>query len=73
MTVRKIGETAVMSPLKRVFLLAMAILFFLSVTAFAVPPVMYEVTIYDGEKAVVVTTAETDAYEILENAGIKQR
>lgn len=70
MTVRKIGETAVMSPLKRVFLLAMAILFFLSVTAFAVPPVMYEVTIYDGEKVVVVTTAETDAYEILENAGI---
>lgn len=70
MTVRKIGEKAVTSPLKRLTLLVMAALFFLSVTAFAVPPVMYDVTIYDGESVVVVTTAETDASKVLENAGI---
>ncbi len=70
MTVRKIGEKAVTSPLKRLTLLIMAALFFLSVTAFAVPPVMYDVTIYDGESVVVVTTAETDASKVLENAGI---
>ena len=70
MTVRKIGETAVSSPLKRVALLVMAVLFFVSVTAFAVPPVMYDVTIYDGESVVVVTTAETDAQKVLEKAGI---
>lgn len=70
MTVRKIGEKAVTSPLKRLTLLVMAALFFLSVTAFAVPPVMYDVTIYDGESVVVVSTAETDASKVLENAGI---
>ena len=70
MTVRKIGETAVSSPLRRLALLVMAALFFLSVTAFAVPPVMYDVTIYDGETVVVFTTAETDASKVLENAGI---
>lgn len=70
MTVRKIGETAVVSPIKRVLLLVMAVLFFLSGTAFAVPAVMYNVTIYDGEKVVVATTAKTDAYEILEREGI---
>ena len=70
MTVRKIGERAVISPLKRVTLLVMAAIFFLSVTAFAVPPVMYDVTIYDGELVVVVSTAETDASKVLENAGI---
>ncbi len=70
MTVRKIGDTAVPSPLKRVSLLIMAVVFFLSVTAFAVPPVMYDVTIYDGETAIVITTAERDAEKILEKAGI---
>ncbi len=70
MTVRKIGDTAVPSPLKRVSLLIMAVVFFISVTAFAVPPVMYDVTIYDGETATVITTAEQDAYKILEKAGI---
>ena len=69
-TVRKIGETAVSSPLKRISLVIMAVLFFVSVTAFAVPPVMYDVTIYDGENAIVVTTAERDAEKILENEGI---
>ncbi len=48
----------------------MAALFFVSVTAFAVPPVMYDVTIYDGTSVVVVTTAESDASKILERAGI---
>ena len=70
MTVRKIGDTAVPSPFKRVALFVMAIVFFVSVTAFAVPPVMYSVTIYDGENAIVVTTAERDALKILENEGI---
>ena len=70
MTVKNSGEKAVTSPLKRLTLLVMAALFFLSVTAFAVPPVMYDVTIYDGESVVVVSTAETDASKVLENAGI---
>ena len=70
MTFRKIGETAVASPLRRVALFFMAALFFVSVTAFAVPPVMYDVTIYDGTSVVVVTTAESDASEILKKAGI---
>ena len=71
MTVRQIGEIAVHSPLKRVSLLIIAVLFFLSGTAFAVPPVMYNVTIYDGSSVTEVTTVETDANKILENAGIK--
>ena len=71
MTVRQIGEIAVHSPLKRALLLVIAVLFFLSGTAFAVPPVMYNVTIYDGSSVTEVTTAETDANKILENAGIK--
>ncbi len=70
MTVRQIGDTAVSSPLKRASLIIMAALFFVSVTAFAVPPVMYDVTIYDGDNTLVVTTAEQDASKILENAGI---
>ncbi len=70
MTFRKIGETAVASPLRRVALFFMAALFFVSVTAFAVPPVMYDVTIYDGTSVVVITTAQTDASEILAKAGI---
>lgn len=71
MTVRKIGETSVHSPLKRLCLLILAVVFFVSVTAFAVPPVMYDVTIYDGNSVIAVTTAQTDANEILANAGIQ--
>lgn len=71
MTVRQIGEIAVHSPLKRISLLILAVLFFLSGTAFAVPPVMYNVTIYDGSSVIEVVTAETDVDKILENAGIK--
>ena len=70
MTVRKIGETAVFSPLRRVALAIMAVLFFVSVTAFAVPSAMYNVTVYDGDTAIVITTAKTDAQEILAGAGI---
>ncbi len=66
MTVRQIGETAVNSPLKRIALLILAIVFFVYGTAFAVPPVMYEVTIYDGNNVESVLTANTDPYEILE-------
>ena len=70
MTVRKIGETAVHSPLKRVSLLVFAVIFFVSVTAFAVPPSLYSVTIYDGDSAVVVMTSQADPYDVLEDAGI---
>ena len=70
MTVRKIGETAVCSPLRRVALLVLAAIFFVSVTAFAIPPVMYDVTIYDGNSVVTVSTVKTDAAEILTEAGI---
>ncbi len=71
MTVRKIGETSVHSPLKRVGLLILAVVFFVSATAFAVPPVMYNVTIYDGNSVVEVLTSEIDAEKILEAEGIK--
>ena len=67
MTFRKIGDTAVPSPLKRVALVFMAVVFFLSATAFAVPPMMYNVTIYDAENIITVATAETDGDEILES------
>ena len=69
MTIRKIGETAVCSPLKRASLLALAVVFFISVTAFAVPPVMYNVNIRDGSSVEVYSTAQTDAALILEEAG----
>ena len=71
MTVRKIGETSVHSPLKRIGLLILAVVFFVSATAFAVPPVMYNVTIYDGNSVVEVFTSEIDAEEILKDEGIK--
>lgn len=70
MTVRKIGETAVHSPLKRAALLLLAVLFFVSATAFAAPSVMYDVTIYDGDAVVTVSTASTEPSEVLEDAGI---
>ncbi len=70
MTVRKIGETAVHSPLKRVSLLILAVLFFISATAFAVPSVMYDVTIYDGDTVITVSTASTEPAEVLAVAGL---
>lgn len=71
MTVRKIGETSVHSPLKRIALLVLAVVFFVSGTAFAVPPVMYNVTIYDGSSVTEVLTSEIDAEEILKKEGIE--
>ena len=71
MTVRKIGETSVHSPLKRIALLILAVVFFVSATAFAVPPVMYNVTIYDGSSVTEVLTSEIDAEEILKDEGIE--
>ncbi len=70
MTFSKKGEKAVSARIKRVILLVMAAVFFMSATAFATPPVMYNVTIYDGDNAVSVMTAETDAEQILVNEGI---
>ena len=71
MTVRKIGETSVHSPLKRIALLILAVVFFVSATAFAAPSAMYNVTIYDGNSVTEVLTSEVDADKILENEGIK--
>ena len=71
MTVRKIGETSVYSPFKRIGLLVLAVVFFVSATAFAVPPVMYNVTIYDGNSVIEVLTSEIDAEEILKEEGIE--
>ena len=71
MTVRKIGETSVHSPLKRVALLILAVVFFVSATAFAVPPVMYNVTIYDGSSVIEVLTSKNTADEILADEGIE--
>ena len=71
MTVRKIGETSVHSPLKRISLLILAAVFFVSATAFAVPPVMYNVTIYDGNSVTEVLTSKNTAEEILADEGIE--
>ena len=71
MTVRKIGETSVHSPLKRIALLVLAVVFFVSGTAFAVPPVMYNVTIYDGNSVTEVLTSKNTADEILADEGIE--
>ena len=71
MTVRKIGETSVHSPLKRIALLVLAVVFFVSATAFAVPPVMYNVTIYDGNSVTEVLTSKNTADEILKDEGIE--
>ena len=71
MTVRKIGETSVHSPLKRIALLILAVVFFVSATAFAVPPVMYNVTIYDGNSVIEVLTSKNTADEILADEGIE--
>ena len=71
MTVRKIGETSVHSPLKRIALLILAVVFFVSGTAFAVPPVMYNVTIYDGSSVTEVLTSKNTADEILKDEGIE--
>ena len=70
MTFRKTGEVAVHSPNKKIALLMVAVLFFVSVTAFAKPSKSYDVKIKDGEKVTVVSTRETDAVKILEENDI---
>lgn len=69
MTLIKKGERILRKPLKRAFLLMLALVFFLSATAFAMPPVMYSVTIIDGDRIVSVMTAESDPAQILINEG----
>lgn len=69
MTLIKKGERILRKPLKRVFLLILATVFFLSATAFAMPPVMFSVTICDGDNIVSVLTAQRDPEQILENEG----
>ncbi|MGN0526801.1 MAG: G5 domain-containing protein [Acutalibacteraceae bacterium] len=71
MTFRQIGDVAVCNPLKRVALLMFALLFFVSVTAFAIPPMMYDVTIYDGENVIVYKTALQDGESVLKSAGVE--
>ncbi len=70
MTFRKTGETVVLSPLRRASLLIMAFIFLLSATAFAAPPIMYDVTIIDGTEILTLKTAEKDGAEVLKNADI---
>lgn len=70
MTFRRTGEIAVHSPNKKIALLMVAVLFFVSVTAFAKPSKSYDVKIKDGEKVTVVSTRETDAVKILEENDI---
>lgn len=71
MTFRQIGDVAVCKPVKRVALLMFALLFFVSVTAFAIPPMMYDVTIYDGENVIVYKTALKDGEAVLKSAGVE--
>lgn len=70
MTVRKIGDTAVTSPARRALLIVLATMFFLSVTAFAVPPVIYDVTVTDGDTVLSVQTIKKSPESILEDVGI---
>lgn len=69
MTVRKIGETAVLSPVRRISLLAMAVIIFISVTAFAAPPVMRDVCIRDGKTVYTFSTYQNNPEKIVEEAG----
>lgn len=70
MTVRKIGDTAVISPARRALLIVLAAMFFLSVTAFAVPPVVYETVITDGETVKTVSTIKKAPEVLLDDVGI---
>lgn len=70
MTVRKIGDTAVISPARRVLLIVLAAMFFLSITAYAVPPVIYETVITDGETVKTVSSIKRSAEAIVADADI---
>ncbi|MBR6552683.1 MAG: G5 domain-containing protein [Clostridia bacterium] len=70
MTFLKKGELAVHSPNRKLALLMVVVLFFVSVTAFAKPTKSYDVKIKDGEKIIVTSTRETDAEAVLEENDI---
>ncbi|MBO7179096.1 MAG: G5 domain-containing protein [Clostridia bacterium] len=70
MTFRKIGEVAVHSPNRKLALLMVVVLFFVSVTAFAKPSKSYDLVIKDGEKVISLSTSETDAEKILEEQDV---
>lgn len=70
MTFLKKGEMAVHSPNRKLALLMVVVLFFVSVTAFAKPAKSYDVKIKDGEKVIVASTRATDAETILEENDI---
>ena len=70
MTFLKKGEMAVHSPNRKLALLMVVVLFFVSVTAFAKPAKSYDVKIKDGEKVIVTSTRATDAEAILEENDI---
>ena len=70
MTKFKKGERAVHLPNRKLALLMVVVLFFVSVTAFAKPVKSYDVKIKDGEKVIVTRTRETKPEAILEENDI---
>ncbi len=70
MTFIKNGGVAVPSPNRKLALLMVVVLFFVSVTAFAKPSKPYDLVINDGEKVISISTSETDAGKILENEDV---
>ena len=70
MTFKKKGETVVLSPLRRLLHVALAVVFLLSATAFATPPELYSVTIIDGGDIITVETAKTKGEDVLKEVDI---
>ncbi|MBQ3889538.1 MAG: G5 domain-containing protein [Clostridia bacterium] len=70
MTIRRIGDTTVLSPYRRIGLFLLAVLFLISVTAFAAPPTLYSVTVLDGETVSVVNTSAIEPEAVLADAGV---
>lgn len=70
MTFTKNGGVTVASPNRKLALLMVVVLFFVSVTAFAKPSKSYDLVIKDGEKVINLTTSETDAEKILEEEDV---
>lgn len=70
MTFIKNGGVAVPSPNRKLALLMVVVLFFVSVTAFAKPSKPYDLVIKDGQKVISLSTSETDAEKILENEDV---
>ena len=63
------GELFTVNPLKRIFLLALAVSFLFSVTAFAAASPVYDIVIIDGGEVITVSTYKTETEEILKQAG----